>query len=81
MIEYAELVIGGEVIQRVPSDFLAIYSDNYVTQTKQHNLAKLVGKPPLEFSGTPVSDNIYFGIPRVRNLRYKIFCRYTVLLL
>jgi hypothetical protein len=54
MIEYAELIIGGEVIQRVPSDFLAIYSDNYVTQTKQHNLAKLVGKPPLEFSGTPV---------------------------
>jgi hypothetical protein len=56
MIEYAELVIGGEVIQRVPSDFLAIYSDNYVTQTKQHNLAKLVGKPPLELSGTEVSS-------------------------
>jgi len=54
MIEYAELIIGGEVIQRVPSDFLAIYSDNYVTQTKQHNLAKLVGKPPLELSGTEV---------------------------
>jgi hypothetical protein len=56
MIEYAELIIGGEVIQRVPSDFLAIYSDNYVTQTKQHNLAKLVGKPPLELSGTKVSS-------------------------
>jgi len=55
MIEYAELVIGGEVIQRVPSDFLAIYSDNYVTQTKQHNLARLIGKPPLELSGTEVS--------------------------
>jgi hypothetical protein len=61
MIEYAELVIGGEVIQRVPSDFLAIYSDNYVTQTKQHNLAKLVGKPPLEFSGTPVVNNSILG--------------------
>ena len=61
MIEYVELVIGGEVIQRVPSDFLAIYSDNYVTQTKQHNLAKLVGKPPLEFSGTPVVNNSILG--------------------
>jgi len=61
MIEYVELVIGGEVIQRVPSDFLAIYSDNYVTQTKQHNLAKLIGKPPLEFSGTPVSNNSILG--------------------
>ena len=56
MIDYAELYIGDNLIQRVPSDFLAIYSDNYVTQTKQHNLAKLIGKPPLEFSGTPVSN-------------------------
>ena len=56
MIDYAELYIGDNLIQRVPSDFLAIYSDNYVTQTKQYNLAKLIGKPPLEFSGTPVSD-------------------------
>ena len=54
MIEYVEILIGGQVIQRIPSDFLAIYSDNYVTQTKQHNLAKLIGKPPLELSGTNV---------------------------
>ena len=56
MIEYVEILIGGQVIQRIPSDFLAIYSDNYVTQTKQHNLEKLIGKPPLEFSGTQVSS-------------------------
>src|SRR6056300_586963 len=61
MIEYAELVIGGEVIQRIPSDFLAIYSDNYVTQTKQHNLAKLIGKPPLELSGTNVRQRKIAG--------------------
>ena len=56
MIEYVEILIGGQVIQRIPSDFLAIYSDNYVTQTKQHNLEKLIGKPPIEFSGTQVSS-------------------------
>ena len=56
MIEYVEILIGGQVIQHIPSDFLAIYSDNYVTQTKQHNLEKLIGKPPLEFSGTQVSS-------------------------
>ena len=61
MIEHVEILIGGQVIQRIPSDFLAIYSDNYVTQTKQHNLAKLIGKPPLEFSGTPVSNNDILG--------------------
>ena len=61
MIEHAELLIGGQVVQRIPSDFLAIYSDNYVTQTKQHNLDKLIGKPPLELSGTPVSNNDILG--------------------
>lgn len=54
IIEYAEILIGGEVIQRIPSDFLAIYSDNYVTQTKQNCLKELVGKPPDEKSGTYV---------------------------
>jgi len=61
MIEYVEILIGGQVIQRIPSDFLAIYSDNYVTQTKQHNLAKLIGKPPLEFSGTNVRQRKISG--------------------
>ena len=61
MIEYVELYIGDNLIQRVPSDYLAIYSDNYVTQTKQYNLAKLVGKPPLELSGTQVSDLSILG--------------------
>ena len=68
MIEYVEILIGGQVIQRIPSDFLAIYSDNYVTQTKQHNLAKLIGKPPLEFSGTQVSNNANCRVSRFSNI-------------
>ena len=61
MIDYIELLIGGQVIQRIPRDFLAIYSDNYISQTKQHNLSKLVGKPPLELSGTQVKDLSILG--------------------
>ena len=61
MIDYIELLIGGQVIQRIPRDFLAIYSDNYISQTKQHNLSKLVGKPPLELSGTQVKDLSIIG--------------------
>ena len=53
MIEYIELLIGGKVIQRLTSDFLAIYFDNYVTQTKQNCLSQLVRKPPDELSGSP----------------------------
>ena len=52
IIEYAEILIGGKTIQRIPSDFLAIYFDNYVSHTKQENLGKLIGKPPGELSGT-----------------------------
>ena len=54
MIEYVELLIGGEVIQRLTSDIIHIYSEQYVTQTKQTNLSKLIGKSPDELSGTLV---------------------------
>ena len=73
MIEYAELYIGDNLIQHVPSDYLAIYSDNYVTQTKQHNLAKLVGKPPLELSGTAVATKTIAGYLGVAATDQKFF--------
>ena len=73
IIEYAELIIGGQVIQHIPSDFLAIYSDNYVTQTKQNNLSKLIGKPPLELSGTPVCNNIISGYLGFATQKQKFF--------
>lgn len=56
MIEHVDLLIGGTLIQRIPRDWLQIHSEHYVTQTKQVNLSKLIGKPPYEFSGTPVQD-------------------------
>jgi len=56
MIEYADIYIGGSLIQRVPSDMLAIHSELCVTQSKQRSLAKLVGKPFQIFS---VFDDYY----------------------
>ena len=61
IIEYAEILIGGKTIQRIPSDFLAIYFDNYVSHTKQENLGKLIGKPPGELSGTKVTRTSIAG--------------------
>lgn len=63
IIEYVDLNIGGTLIQRVPRDWLQIYSENYVTQSKQTNLSKLIGKPPYEISGTPVTDIIDYIPP------------------
>ena len=45
MIEYVELVIGGDTVQRIPSDYFEIYAENYITQTHQKSLRQLVGRP------------------------------------
>ena len=57
IIKYVDMNIGGKLIQRIPRDWLQIYSEHYVTQTKQTNLSKLIGKPPHELSGTPVTND------------------------
>jgi len=59
MIEYAELYIGGTLVQRIPSDMLTIYSEISVTQSKQAALRKLVGKPNQIF---PVYTDLYTDI-------------------
>ena len=61
IIEYVDLMIGGQLIQRVPRDWLQIYSEQYLTQTKQSNLSKLIGKSPEESSGKTVSDSSVDG--------------------
>jgi hypothetical protein len=56
MIEYVDLYIGGNLIQRITTDMLAIHSELFVTQSKQTCLTKLIGKPYQIFS---VADDRY----------------------
>lgn len=56
IIEYADLIVGGKIIQRIPSDYLQIYSEHFVTQTKQRALKHLVGKYPERAISARVSD-------------------------
>jgi len=56
IIEYADLIIGGKIIQRIPSDYFQIYSEHFVTQTKQRALKHLVGKYPERAVSARVSD-------------------------
>jgi len=56
IIEYADLIVGGKIIQRIPSDYLQIYSEHFVTQTKQRALKQLVGKYPERTIDRRVSD-------------------------
>ena len=44
IIEYADLIIGGVLIERITTDYLQIYSEQSTTETKQYGLFKNVGK-------------------------------------
>lgn len=46
LIERVDLLIGGEVIQSIPSDYLQIHSEQNITQTKQWALNNMIGKYP-----------------------------------
>ena len=56
IIEYVNFSIGGKSVQRLTSDYLQIYSEHYMTQTKQVALEKLIGKYPERAISTRVSD-------------------------
>lgn len=56
IIERVDLIIGGKVIQRITSDYLQIYSEQNVTQTKQKALEQLIGKYPLRTSDRLVGE-------------------------
>jgi hypothetical protein len=58
LIEYVDLIIGGKLIQRLTGDYLQIYSEHNVTQTKQKALEQLIGKYPLRTSDRLVGDVI-----------------------
>ena len=61
LIEHVDLIIGGKVIQRLTSDYLQIYSEQNVTQTKQKALEQLIGKYPLRTSDRRVGEVIESG--------------------
>jgi hypothetical protein len=58
IIEHVDLIIGGKVIQRLSSDYLQIYSEHFVTQTKQKALEQLIGKYGERTSDLRVGDNL-----------------------
>ena len=58
LIEHVDLIIGGKVIQRPTSDWLQIYSEHFVTQTKQIALEELIGKFPERTAHRRVSNRL-----------------------
>jgi len=73
MIEYVDLIIGGKIIQRIPSDYLQIYSEHNCTQTNQTALSKLIGKYPNRQSSVRVADPTIIGYLGTATTREKYF--------
>ena len=48
LFDYVDLYIGGVLIERVNTDYLQIYSEQSITQTKQYGLLKTLGKSVVE---------------------------------
>ena len=56
IIDHVDLLIGGTVVQRLHSDYLQIYSEHNVTQTKQKALEQLIGKYSLRTTDRKVGE-------------------------
>ena len=71
LIEYADLIIGGKIIERLTGEYLEIYSDFCVGNSQQKAVEILVGKTGTRNGLGPASSNvtitnIYYGAyPRV----------------
>ena len=61
IVEYVDLIIGGQIVHRVTADWLQIYSEHYFTQSKQNALYQLVGKYPIRTAGTRSNDKYILG--------------------
>lgn len=73
LIEHADLIIGGKIVQRLPSDYLQIYTEHNVTQTKQRALKELIGKYPERTVSTRVSDKDILGVIGLANTEDEFF--------
>lgn len=61
IIDHVDLIIGGTIVQRLHSDYLQIYSEHNVTQTKQKALEQLIGKYSLRTSDKLVGEVVTGG--------------------
>ena len=61
IIDHVDLIIGGTIVQRLYSDYLQIYSERNVTQTKQKALEQLIGKYSLRTSDKLVGEVVTGG--------------------
>ena len=71
MIDYADLVIGGQTIERLTGEYIEIYSDMFVSDSQQEGVTELTGKTTTRTglgpaSTVPAATVDYYGVyPRI----------------
>jgi hypothetical protein len=61
IIDHVDLLVGGQIVQRVSSDWLEIHGEHYYTQTKQNALFQLTGKYPVRSAGIRSNSKSVLG--------------------
>lgn len=70
LIEYAELIIGGKVINRLTSDYLQLYSEAFHDSSKDSAFKNLINKSKGSVLGQPWRGVNYYQVKNV----YKLHC-------
>ena len=70
IIEYADLIIGGQTIERITGEYLEIYSELFISESQQRGVEWLVGKTGTKTglgpasTDTNITNNYYGAYPR-----------------
>jgi hypothetical protein len=69
IVEHADVIIGGKIIQRLTSDYLQIYSEHNVTQSKQNALKHLIGKYEKRTADVQVANRLIVASSALGNTK------------
>ena len=66
LVEHADLIIGGQLVQRITGEFMEIFSELCISDSHQSSLAYTIGKTGTKFGLGPANDTYgtYGNFPR-----------------
>ena len=65
IIEYADLIIGGQVIHRINGEYMEIFNQMFISESQQFGIGTTVGSTPTRdgLIGSPLPRTFYMNLP------------------
>ena len=65
IIEYADLIIGGQVIHRINGEYMEIFNQMFISESQQFGIGTTVGTTPTRdgLIGSPLPRTFYMNLP------------------